>query len=55
MIFKNIGKIEKEEQMPLLSISNAIMNFTYTTNHFYFLRNIKTRYFISGIFTIIAT
>ena len=30
MIFKNIGKTDKEEQMPLLSIGNAIINFTYT-------------------------
>ena len=30
MIFKNIGKTDKEGQMPLLSISNAIINFTYT-------------------------
>jgi hypothetical protein len=30
MIYKNIGKTDKEDQMPLLSISNAIINFTYT-------------------------
>jgi hypothetical protein len=30
MIFKNISKTDKEDQMPLLSISNAIINFTYT-------------------------
>ncbi len=29
MILKNIGKTDKD-QMPLLSISNAIINFTYT-------------------------
>ncbi len=30
MIFKNIGKTDKKEQLSLLSISNAIINFTYT-------------------------